>query len=327
MNQGGSPRASVSVVIPYFNNAKTLPRALSGVAALVLPPSEVIIVDDFSDDCIDESGLPDLPCPLRIVRHSRNLGAPSARNTGIDLAEFAVVAFLDADDLWLPEKLQTQMCHFEHADGSARVFSASNCLLIGNGGVLIGDHNAEGPADGRSLADFLLCERGALQTSTLVVPRDVARAVRFRPGLRRHQDWDFVLRLEQAEIALRYVPSSLSWYDIGDRFGRISQKRGNIRASLEWFAICREEGLLTARQIQSGFVNYCLSRRSARMPWELCRAFLKVAVLDPAGMLSLVVRRAGSRSLQVGKAAVRRARLMRAGHGRGTETKSGKFPQ
>jgi glycosyltransferase involved in cell wall biosynthesis len=97
---------TISVVIPCYNGAKYLREALDSVLAQTLPPLEVIVVDDGSTDdsaAIAESFGP----PVRVIRQS-NQGESVARNRAIGEAKGEWVAFLDADDLWLPEKLAEQ---------------------------------------------------------------------------------------------------------------------------------------------------------------------------------------------------------------------------
>jgi glycosyltransferase involved in cell wall biosynthesis len=97
---------SISVIIPCYNGARFLRDTLQSVLVQTLPPLEVIVVDDGSTDdsaAIAESYGP----PVRVIRQS-NQGESVARNRAISEARGEWVAFLDADDLWLPEKLAAQ---------------------------------------------------------------------------------------------------------------------------------------------------------------------------------------------------------------------------
>ncbi len=107
-----SRRADVSVVIPAYNAAATLERALESVAAQTLLPEEVLIVDDASADATAAiasslaSRFPQL-C-ARVIRLAQNKGPATARNTGWNESKSAFIAFLDADDAWHPRKLEIQ---------------------------------------------------------------------------------------------------------------------------------------------------------------------------------------------------------------------------
>jgi glycosyltransferase involved in cell wall biosynthesis len=98
---------NVSVVIPAFDAAAYLGQAIESVLAQTLVPSEVIVVDDGSEDrtaAIAES----VGEPVTCVRQAR-AGAAAARNRGVQLAAGEQLAFLDADDLWLADKLSLQV--------------------------------------------------------------------------------------------------------------------------------------------------------------------------------------------------------------------------
>ncbi len=98
---------AVSVVIPYYNREEWLRDALASVLAQTLDDFEVIVVDDGSDErpgFLDEQADP----RIRYVRQEHR-GASAARNHGIRLARGQYVAFLDADDAFLPEKLSFQV--------------------------------------------------------------------------------------------------------------------------------------------------------------------------------------------------------------------------
>lgn len=97
-----------SVVVPLYNKRPHIARAIDSILAQTLPADEIIVVDDGSVDGSYEyvEGLGD----PRIKLHRRNLPGPggyAARNLGIELASAAWIAFLDADDEWLPNHLET----------------------------------------------------------------------------------------------------------------------------------------------------------------------------------------------------------------------------
>ncbi len=103
---------AVSVIIPTYNRARKLLRAISSVLYQTFTDSEVIVVDDGSDDGTAECLNP-LMGHIEYIRHRDNRGVSAARNRGIKASRFPFIAFLDSDDYWLPKKLSTQMAFFK----------------------------------------------------------------------------------------------------------------------------------------------------------------------------------------------------------------------
>lgn len=99
---------SISVVIPAYNAAATLARALASVSAQDFAFHEVIVVDDGSSDETATVAEEASVAGLSVIRHAGNRGSSAALNTGIAAATGDWIAFLDADDEWLPGKLTAQ---------------------------------------------------------------------------------------------------------------------------------------------------------------------------------------------------------------------------
>jgi glycosyltransferase involved in cell wall biosynthesis len=104
--------AEVSVIIPTYNRARKVARAVASVLYQTHADYELIVVDDGSRDNTGET----LSLfPSRIIRlvHDGNRGVSAARNTGITASGAPLIAFLDSDDYWLPEKLAVQVAFFK----------------------------------------------------------------------------------------------------------------------------------------------------------------------------------------------------------------------
>ncbi len=101
----------VSVVMPAFNSEQYIGEAIESVIRQSYTNWELIVVDDFSADRTPEIVDYYLAQDRRIkfVRLEKNYGASKARNTAMDLASGKYIAFLDSDDIWLPEKLAAQI--------------------------------------------------------------------------------------------------------------------------------------------------------------------------------------------------------------------------
>jgi len=101
---------SISVVIPCFNGADTLQAVLAGVGRQSLPPDEVLVVDDGSEDRSPELGRSQ---GARVVRHPHNRGLAAARNTGIEAATSEVLIFVDSDAIPHPDLVRRLSAHLE----------------------------------------------------------------------------------------------------------------------------------------------------------------------------------------------------------------------
>jgi glycosyltransferase involved in cell wall biosynthesis len=188
--------AAISCVIPVFNGEAYLGEALDSVFAQTLPPTEVIVVDDGSTDgtwdVVDRFG-----ARVRYIRQD-NQGPGAARNTGIALATGQLLAFLDADDLWLPQKLDRQVRRFaERADLQVSVTKVRN--------FWIEELRAEAEAmrDHRLSADAL----PGYVPQTMLARREVfARVGRFDETLRVGEDTDWFLRAADLGTEVELLP-------------------------------------------------------------------------------------------------------------------------
>jgi glycosyltransferase involved in cell wall biosynthesis len=104
--------AIVSVIIPTFNRAQKVVRAVKSVLSQSYPDLEVIVVDDASTDDT-ASSMTQFGKRIAYMVHSLNQGVSAARNTGIRKSKGPLIAFLDSDDYWMPEKAAVQVDFFE----------------------------------------------------------------------------------------------------------------------------------------------------------------------------------------------------------------------
>lgn len=102
---------SITVVIPTYNRAQFLPRALQSVRNQTLPADEIIVIDDGSTD--NTARLVCNSFPEVSLLHTENHGVSHARNYGIQAAHGDWIALLDSDDEWLPDKLAKQIAALE----------------------------------------------------------------------------------------------------------------------------------------------------------------------------------------------------------------------
>ncbi len=185
----------ISVIVAAYEAADSIGRALRSIAAQTLRPKEVVVVDDGSTDdtaAIAETMAGTLgDIHLRIFRNEQNMGAGAARNRAIEESTAPVLAFLDADDEWMPEKLERSMAHLEGGDR----------VLVGHDYVTGPGADAPVTQCARRFGDAAdpftgLYRKGFISTSTVVARRAaVLNAGGFDPGLRNAQDFDLWLAM------------------------------------------------------------------------------------------------------------------------------------
>ncbi|HUL00885.1 MAG TPA: glycosyltransferase family A protein, partial [Nitrospirota bacterium] len=111
----------ISVIIPTYNSDKYICEAIDSVLSQTCKDYEIIIIDDGSTD--NTKNLIAENYPTVRYFYSKNKGVSSARNIGISIAQGEFIAFLDADDKWLPEKLEKQLALFENDHQVGMVFT------------------------------------------------------------------------------------------------------------------------------------------------------------------------------------------------------------
>ena len=111
---------TVSIIIPAYNTAPTLPRAIDSVLGQTFSDYEILVVDDGSKDDVNAAVAP-YGERVRLIRQN-NAGASAARNNGARHARGRYLAFLDADDYWLPGKLSRVAEEFEKHPDTGMVY-------------------------------------------------------------------------------------------------------------------------------------------------------------------------------------------------------------
>ena len=121
----------VSAIIPTFNRAQALARAVASVLAQSWSNLEIIVVDDGSTDNSVDLLQSRFGSRIRLLHLPCNRGVSYARNRGIELSQGSFIAFLDSDDLWQPEKIERQLA-FMQADPDILI-SQTDEIWIRNG--------------------------------------------------------------------------------------------------------------------------------------------------------------------------------------------------
>lgn len=205
---------SVSVIIPVYNLADHISRAIDSVLEQIYQPNEIIVIDDGStDDTV--SVVSKYGSKVKLIQQ-QNAGPSAARNTGIKTATSQWIAFLDADDEWVPEKLQLQIDLLKR--NPQLVWTTANfyrCLC---------NENRKAPdlpfeklqkiLQGREFfSDYLKAYRiyARGHTDTMLIKRTIFEQMGlFATELLRFEDLDLWFRIAYQNPQIGYLPQPLA---------------------------------------------------------------------------------------------------------------------
>lgn len=211
------PAPVVSVVMAAKNYARFLPMAVGSVERQTFPDWELLIIDDGSSDDTPSAVQPFLDDPRVQYHRSDRLGQPRAKNLGVGLSRGRVITFLDADDVWLPHKLERQLEVLDTDPGLGVCFCRRG--LIDEAGERL-PVNDPTPPTGRVLDQLFL--RNFVCFSSVAVRREVFDHVGgFDPALDLAIDYDLWLRAAR-HYDFGFVDEELVLYRTGH--GNLSKR-------------------------------------------------------------------------------------------------------
>jgi glycosyltransferase involved in cell wall biosynthesis len=221
---------NISVVIPVYNGERYLTEALESVFAQTHPVDEVIVVDDGSTDGSAEvAGR----FPVTLIRQE-NRGPGAARNAGVAACSGEYLAFLDADDTWLPEKLERQMALLREAGTTVAIAFAAMRIAVDG----VEPARVSVFLKGRPLSETIACQF----PSAWLMPTTFFHEVGgFNESYRLSEDVEWLLRArklrptefacEEPLLTRRFHSQNISWEIDGGRKTMMAALRANLRGS------------------------------------------------------------------------------------------------
>jgi len=287
----------VSVLMPAFRRSDTIVKAVESALDQTWRDLEVVVVDDGSGDgTLDALSVIDDP-RLRVFSHETNQGGNAARRTALDESRGELLAFLDADDVWLPTKIEKQVASLEAAGPTAGLSYTWYDLHYPDGRREPGRRPR---TEGGNL-DELLQSNFVGTFSCVMVRREVIDHVGVPdPSLRACQDWEFYIRVN-AEHSIVCVPEVLVHYrrDDGDEH-RISASAERVcaghrevyrRVADRLDAMPPQEGNKGRRYFMETFANHADVRAVATVA-----ADTRALTLDDVRFITHMVARATRKS-------------------------------
>jgi glycosyltransferase involved in cell wall biosynthesis len=217
----------VSIVIPTYNRAVTITRAINSVLKQTYQNFEIIVVDDGSNDNTEEIVSYFSDNRIRYIRHTTKQGGSAARNSGIKLVEGEYIAFLDSDDEWHPEKLQKQLnlfnnnhdenlgvvyCGFQVVDEFGKVFKH-----------IIHKH--------RGYITLKLIEGNCVGTLSIILAKlSYVNSINgFDENFDSCQDWDLYIRLSKI-CKFDFIPEVLVNYTYSKKLESIGNNKEAVKS-------------------------------------------------------------------------------------------------
>lgn len=235
----------VSIIVPVFNAQRVIEETVKSVQEQTYKYWEIILVDDSSMDrsaiLIKKMAMNDQR--IKYFKLEHNSGAAVARNKGISLAQGRYIAFLDADDYWMPEKLQRELDIMKETKGSF-IYTATQ--MIDEGGHKLGDYT---PVPEWTDYNHLL-KRTVIATSSVLL--DMNMIGDFSMPLRRSgQDYaTWLMLLRRVERAYG-INEALTFYRISPK----SLSSNKLKSIKQVYSIqTKEEGL---NPIYAGYNTLC----------------------------------------------------------------------
>ena len=269
MNEASAITSSlVSAIIPTRHRPESLLKAVESAAGQTHSAMEVVVID--GPDAATESMLRKLNDPrVRVLALPEPVGGSDARNAGVAAARGEWIAFLDDDDEWLPKKIERQLAMARTADGDSIV----SCRFFArtDGGEWVWPERLPEPSE--PVCEYLLARPhlrrsdGFVATTTILTRRSLLCRVPFRSGLKKHQDWDWVLRATREGARLFFCPEPLAKREM--RAHPSISHKADWRLSLAWI---QENAPLVTRRAYAGFITTHVAWQAAKQrEW---RAFL-----------------------------------------------------
>ena len=241
----------VSIITPCFNAAEYLNTTYQALSAQTYTNWEWVVVDDCSTDnsvqILEELQKSD--ARVIIIQNKQNSGAAITRNNSLNCATGEYLAFLDADDLWMTNKLQEQVAFIEAHNHN---FVYHNYWTVDAKGQKIKEQICPPTVTAKSLLKF-----NPFATSSVMIKRDIIEKnnIRFKEHLRRRQDYLFWYDAITVAKEAQGMGSFLSHYRI---FGSDSLSANKKKMAIIQWKLYREEFKLNIIMSSYYFICYAI---------------------------------------------------------------------
>jgi len=287
--------SQISVVIPAYNAQHTILETINSVLQQTFSDWELIVINDGSTDKTLEVLETIKDARLKVYSYE-NGGLPTARNRGIDLAKGEFISFVDADDLWTPDKLELQLQALEQNLSAGVAYSWTICM--DNNGNSFHPGVAES-FQGNVYANLLVGNFIASGSNVLIRKQAIESVGYFDENLKSCEDWDYWLRLAtqwdfvvvpKPQIIYRLSPGAMSSkLDVMEKYQTLVLERAFASAPLE-LQYLKNQGfayiyLFMTRLCLTRSNNQQVIQQAVQKLWKAIRLYPKILLGREAQVL------------------------------------------
>ena len=197
----------ISVIMPTYNRANVIGRAIDSVLNQTYRDIELIIIDDGSTDNTMSVVSAYKDKRIRYFYYADNRGQSHARNFGLDVAVGEYVAFLDSDNEWSEDHLQGRIGLLKDVINPVISYSRIHMVADDHADYLFPEGLTDTEADDRKALIHKMCISNQIDTNGVIISRDCMEEFRFDEDMDALEDWDVFLRIiRDTEVSIIFDP-------------------------------------------------------------------------------------------------------------------------
>lgn len=212
--------SKISVIIPTYNAERTLLETIESIQKQTFQDLEILVINDGSTDQTLEL-LNQIDEPRLKILSYENGGLPIARNRGIAAAQGEFLSFIDADDLWTPDKLESQLTALQQHPNAGVAYSWTLNMITQQDQVSF-TQGCSSLAQGNVYSDLLIGNFIGSGSNILIRRSVMDKMQGFEPSLKSYEDWDFYLRVAtQCDFVVVPKPQILYRQTLGSMSSKV----------------------------------------------------------------------------------------------------------
>lgn len=288
-----------TIVIPTKNRPELLKRAIESCLKQTYTNYEVLVVIDGEDPEteMEMQTYSEKYEQIRFIKNKRSLGGSGARNIGVKNAKGIYIAFLDDDDEFYPNKLDEQ---YKQIKENKSKYFVGYCKVKAKSPKKVYEWPRRELRKNEHISEYLLSRNslfqgeGLIQTTMLVISKELLLKYPFNENMIKHQEWDWLINVwnSNEDINFAYCDKVLAIWYIEENRESISTK-GNWQFSYKWSTELLKEKKITQRAYASFLLTFVSAIASKEKEYSLITFLLQNAIKNGKVKLIDIVINAG----------------------------------